>query len=263
MKKTISLLLSLVMLISGVLAGAGNAYAGGWLDYIKNFKLDTWYNESFDYADYQNSSTKDYSDQFMFNVPQSGTVDIIIHCEPSTENDFYNNYLGGGNKLYIYKSSNTAESIFCENIGSDGFDDSKGYRYTMVSVRLSAGTYYLQYVYYRHNVGNLTGQYDIMLRYNPSFGNTSLSKVKGKKKAFGAKWNRAGGATGYQLQYAAKKNMKGAKTVKTISASKTVKKLKKKKKYYVRIRSYKTLKVNGVNKTYYGKWSAKKSVKTK
>ena len=55
--------------------------------------------------------------------------------------------------------------------------------------------------------------------------------------------------------------MKKAKTVKVKKSSKkaTVKKLSKGKKYYVRIRTYKT--VNG--KKIYSDWSAVKSVKVK
>ena len=56
--------------------------------------------------------------------------------------------------------------------------------------------------------------------------------------------------------------MAGSKTVtvgKTRTVSTKIKKLKAKKKYYVQIRTYKT--VNGTK--YYSAWSAKKSVKTK
>jgi len=49
------------------------------------------------------------------------------------------------------------------------------------------------------------------------------------------------------------------KVKKNKTTSSTVKKLKAKKKYYVRIRTYK--KVNG--KTYYSGWSKVKNVKTK
>ena len=55
------------------------------------------------------------------------------------------------------------------------------------------------------------------------------------------------------------------KTTKTKTVNKptvtalTVKKLTSKKKYYVRVRTFKT--VNGVKK--YSKWSAKKSIKVK
>lgn len=52
---------------------------------------------------------------------------------------------------------------------------------------------------------------------------------------------------------------KTAGDVKAKKTSKTISKLKAKKKYYVRIRTYKT--VNG--KKYCSVWSAKKSIKTK
>lgn len=71
------------------------------------------------------------------------------------------------------------------------------------------------------------------------------------------------GATGYQLQFATdKKFSKNKKTV-TVTKQKTTSvkaaKLKAKKKYYVRIRTYKTVK----GKKIYSKWSAVKSAKTK
>ena len=48
-----------------------------------------------------------------------------------------------------------------------------------------------------------------------------------------------------------------------MSSSSPVKSKKSKKKYYVKVRTYKTVKINGRNKTYYGKWSKIKTVKTK
>lgn len=64
-------------------------------------------------------------------------------------------------------------------------------------------------------------------------------------------------AAGYQIQVSTKKNFKGAKTI-TVSKSKksyTKKGLKAKKKYYVRIRAYKTYKdANYKTKKAYGKW---------
>ena len=60
--------------------------------------------------------------------------------------------------------------------------------------------------------------------------------------------------------------MSGAKTV-TVGKNKTtsakVKKLKGKKKYYVRVRTYKLVKINGKNVKLYSSWSKVKSVKTK
>ena len=69
--------------------------------------------------------------------------------------------------------------------------------------------------------------------------------------------------TGYQIQYATDskftKNVKKVTVPKYSTTSKKITKLKPKKKYYVQIRSYKT--VGG--KKYYSAWSAKKTVKTK
>lgn len=91
-------------------------------------------------------------------------------------------------------------------------------------------------------------------------------KVTAGKKALTARWKKDSG-NGYQLQYGLKSNMSGAKTVKITNiktVAKTVKKLKKGKKYYVRIRAYKTCKDSkGKTQYSYSKWSGKKAVKVK
>lgn len=95
--------------------------------------------------------------------------------------------------------------------------------------------------------------------------NTSIQgKVKAKSKAFLVKWKKQVGITGYQIQYSINKKFKKKgtklKTVKKSSAVKlTVKKLKPEKKYFVRIRTYKT---TGCTTLYSG-WSRAKTVKTK
>lgn len=73
--------------------------------------------------------------------------------------------------------------------------------------------------------------------------------------------------TGYQIQYSTKKNFK--KNVKSITVKKnsktsaTVSKLSAKKKYYVRIRTYKTVKINERIRSCTPTWSSVKNVKTK
>lgn len=68
-------------------------------------------------------------------------------------------------------------------------------------------------------------------------------------------------ASGYQIKLSTSKKFtkKTTKTVKVKSSKSTVKKLKSKKKYYVKVRAYKTK--NG--KTVYSAWSKIKTVKTK
>ena len=92
---------------------------------------------------------------------------------------------------------------------------------------------------------------------------TSIKKVKGVKKAISVTWKKVSGVKGYQVQVATNKKFKKNKKTVTIKKQKTtkatVKKLKAKKKYYVRVRTYKI--ANG--KKVYSSWSKVKSVKTK
>ena len=90
-----------------------------------------------------------------------------------------------------------------------------------------------------------------------------IKKVKPAKKAVSVEWKKVSGVKGYQIQVATDKKFKKNKKTATVKKQKTtkvtIKKLKAKKKYYVRIRTYKT--VNG--KKIYSSWSKVKSVKTK
>ena len=109
--------------------------------------------------------------------------------------------------------------------------------------------------------GYYTGTKTVSFKINPK--GTTLSKLKPAKKAITVKWKKGSGITGYQIQYALNsKFTSGKKTVKITKAgtvSKKITKLKAKKKYYVRVRTYKT--VSG--KTYYSKWSKYKYTRTK
>ena len=93
--------------------------------------------------------------------------------------------------------------------------------------------------------------------------NTSIKKLKKSKKAIVVNWKKVSGIKGYQIQVATdKKFKKNAKTVvvkKQKTTTATIKHLKSKKKYYVRIRTYKT----SNNKKVYSSWSKVKSVVTK
>ena len=91
---------------------------------------------------------------------------------------------------------------------------------------------------------------------------TAPAQYKPSSKAFGkltVRWKKAAGASGYQIQYAASRSMRGARTVSTSALTRTLSGLKKGSTYYVRIRAYK--KVSG--KTYYSTWSSVKNAKIK
>lgn len=88
------------------------------------------------------------------------------------------------------------------------------------------------------------------VQYKPS------SKASGKLTV---RWKKAAGASGYQIQYAASRSMRGARTVSASALTRTLSGLKKGSTYYVRIRAYK--KVSG--KTYYSTWSSVKNAKVR
>lgn len=101
---------------------------------------------------------------------------------------------------------------------------------------------------------------------NPK-GTSIVAAVSGKG-SMTVRWNKQmTQTTGYQLQYCANKNFRVGTQIKTVSKNKTirasVRKLASGKIYYARVRTYKTVKINGKSVTCYSAWSKVKSVKVK
>ena len=143
--------------------------------------------------------------------------------------------------------------------------DSKGNRiasanYTVsnLSGHKNVGTYK---VTVKFKGSKYSGTMSTSFRINPK--STKLKSLTASSKGFTAKWSTVMTQTsGYQLQYSTGSKFTNAKTVSVSGSkttSKTVTKLSAKKKYYVRIRTYKT--VSGTK--YYSEWSAAKTVTTK
>ena len=108
--------------------------------------------------------------------------------------------------------------------------------------------------------GSYTGTIIKTFKINPA--KQEIQKLTAKSKAFFVDWAQKGSATGYEIQYATNSKFTSAKKV-TITNKKTdkttISKLSGKKKYYVRVRSYTTVK----GTKYYGAWSSVKNVTTK
>ncbi len=152
---------------------------------------------------------------------------------------------------YIYdgKVKNPAVKIFDSN-GKQL--SSKDYTISKASGRKNVGKY--KYTITFKN--GYTGKETLYFTINPK--PTKLTSLKKGSKKMKLKWKKVSSqASGYQIRYSTKSSMSGAKTVtvkKYKTSSKTISRLKKKKKYYVQIRTYKTV---GKEK-YYSDWSAKK-----
>lgn len=138
---------------------------------------------------------------------------------------------------------------------------SKNYTVTGLKKYKKVGTYTVTVEF----KGNYSGTKKLTFSIVPK--TTSISEVTAAKKGFTVKWKKQTRQTnGYQIQYATKKNFKKAKTV-TVSKNKTtsqkITKLTAKKEYYVRIRTYKTVKVKGKSTKLYSGWSDYVTVTTK
>ncbi len=160
--------------------------------------------------------------------------------------------LGISNKSYTGK--NITQSI---TVKYNGKTLKKGTDYTVsYSNNKSIGTATVKIA----GKGSYTGTITKTFKINPA--KQEIQKLTAKSKAFFVDWAQKGSATGYEIQYATNSKFTSAKKV-TITNKKTdkttISKLSGKKKYYVRVRSYTTVK----GTKYYGAWSASKSVTTK
>ena len=101
----------------------------------------------------------------------------------------------------------------------------------------------------------------VTVKVSPSKASAlSLKTLRGRKLK--VSWKKDGRATGYQVQYCTSKAFKkGVKTItisKNKTVTKTISKLTKGKRYYVRVRAYKSVKVNKKTQKLYGAWSSVK-----
>ena len=115
--------------------------------------------------------------------------------------------------------------------------------------------------------GNYTGTVKKTFTILPK--NTAISKLTASKNTVTVKWRKQTKQTaGYEIQYSTsskftKKTTKTVKVTKNSTTSKKITKLKAKKKYYVRIRTYQTVKVGKKSTKIYASWSKAKTVTTK
>jgi hypothetical protein len=106
--------------------------------------------------------------------------------------------------------------------------------------------------------GNYTGTMKKTFTIRPK--QTKITKITSSKKKIVVKWKKVSAQIdGYEIQYSTSKKFT-KKTTKKMSVNKrktkvTIKKTKPGKKYYVRIRTYKKVKVNGKTKKLYSSWS--------
>ena len=162
---------------------------------------------------------------------------------------------------YTYNGKTKTPSVTVKDSKGRKLKNGTDYTVKYSSGRKNVGRYAVKVTF----KGNYTGSKTVYYYIVPK--STSISKVSALKKGFKLSWKKQKTqTTGYQIQYSTSKKFKKAKAVnvsKNKTTSKSVKKLSSKKKYYVRVRTYKTVKIDGKTKKVYSSWSKTKTVKTK
>ena len=181
------------------------------------------------------------------------------------------NYTGSVSKTYIIKNNFKKATISgISNKSYTGKNITQSITVKYNGKTLKNGTDYTVSYSSNKNIGTATvkvtgkgsyaGTITKTFKINPA--KQEIQKLTAKSKAFFVDWAQKGSATGYEIQYATNSKFTSAKKV-TIKNNKTdkttVSKLSGKKKYYVRVRSYTTVK----GTKYYGAWSSVKNVTTK
>lgn len=162
---------------------------------------------------------------------------------------------------FVYNGKTQKPSVTVRN--SKGTALKNGVDYTL---SYSNGSKYVgRYTVTVTLIGKYSGKKT--LSYNILPKGTSVSKLTAGRKKFTTEWNKQSTqTTGYELQYSSSASMKDAKKVRigdSSSTLKAIKNLKSNKKYFVRVRTYKTVKINGESVKLYSAWSEIKSVRTK
>lgn len=217
------------------------------------------------YAEVENNSTKETATPIKTDATYTGYLGsgFSLVGDNADSCDVYKVKLVKGKKYRLVTSATkgtTIEGWFrkANSTGKDIEDFYEMWTDGKAHVAPSTGYYYISVF----NYNNEQYKYTIQMRTESNYpAKTNIQSLSGGKKSLVVKWKKVK-CSGYQIQYADNKKMKKAVT-KTVKKSGTVKyqvkKLKAKKKYYVRVRAYNTIK----GKKYYSGWSKIKNVTTK
>ncbi len=167
--------------------------------------------------------------------------------------------VSGASGYYIYRKTASGSYSKIKTVTS-----ASTLSYTDKSIASKNGTTYIYKIvpYYKNSSATVLCSGVAATKTTVRLTGTTLRSVTSSAaKKMTVKWTKASKVTGYQLQYSTGKSFSSKVTVTIKGASKvsrSISGLLANKKYYVRVRTYKT--VNGTK--YYSAWSSLTSVKT-
>ena len=239
----------------------GETYLDGYYDdYVygattATCSVDADANGTPDIIQIQNTYNEDWSGAevlyaITFNIVDAFEAPASVKAAP----------VSGGIKVTWAASEGATKYQVYRKAGSGSYElvkTTKTLAYTDKDVK--NGTKYTYYVVPKNGEGLLgTASKKAAYYYLSSAAITKLTSTKAGKAT--VKWSKNSKATGYLVYYSKNSDFSGAKKAKITSAStvsKTLSSLTKGKKYYVRVRAYKTV----GSKNYYSIYSAKDTVK--
>lgn len=164
---------------------------------------------------------------------------------------------------YVYNGKPRKPSVIVKDSQGTPLKEKQDYKVSYGPGRKNVGTYTVTITLQGNYVGIVEKTFDIVPK------GTSITKITPLKKGFTVKWKKqAKQTTGYQIAYSTnskfkKKDTKATLVKKNKTSSKSIKKKLAKKKYYVKIRTWKTVEENGKTRRLYSSWSKVKTVRTK
>ena len=162
---------------------------------------------------------------------------------------------------YTYNGKTKTPSVKVTDVDGNTLTKGKDYTVTYPSSRKNVGKYTVTVTFCGNYEGTVQSTFTILPK------GTTIRTVKGQSKSIKLVLNTQTKQTnGYQILYSTSKKFTNGKTItikKNSTKNITLKKLSSKKKYYVKVRTYKTVTFDGESVKLYSKWSSVKSVKTK
>lgn len=190
-------------------------------------------------------------------------IEVCTKCGDKKSQTVYKiNSIRLSGTSYTYNGKLRKPSITVVDTEGNSLVSGKDYRISYPGISAQAGIYKVNIDFKGNYRGTSSKQFKVLPK------SIRFTKVVPKKKSIALKWKKTTADCGYEIAYSTdKKFIKKSSHIidirKSKTVSKTISRLKPKQRYYVRIRAYKNVTLNGKTTKLYSSWSKVKMVSTK
>lgn len=163
---------------------------------------------------------------------------------------------------YTYNGKLRKPAVSIIDMQGSSLMNGKDYRVSYPDITAQAGIYQVKIDFIGNYYGSVNKQFKVLPK------SINFTKVTPKKKGIALKWKKTARDCSYEIAYSTSKKFtkKSSHIIdirKSKTVSKTISQLKPKQRYYVRIRTYKNVTLNGKTSKLYSSWSKVRTVYTK